>query len=80
MEKETCPDSLVTGNSARSRWRKAAFATMPAAFSEVESAGPPRLVFVRPEAIAVMREIGAGYLSGIGRRTWEEFDGQHFDT
>jgi arsenate reductase len=44
---------------------------------DVESAGT-KASFVRPEAIAAMRELGID-ISGQRSKNVEEFDGQHFD-
>jgi arsenate reductase (thioredoxin) len=68
---------LCTGNSARSQMGEGLFRQEGGAEYEVASAGTtPSLV--RPEAIAVMREIGID-ISGHRSKSVDEFAGQHFD-
>ncbi|QOY86822.1 arsenate reductase ArsC [Paludibaculum fermentans] len=68
---------LCTGNSARSQMGEGLFRHAGAGAYEVESAGTkPSLV--RPEAIAVMRELGID-LSGYRSKSVSEFEGQAFD-
>jgi arsenate reductase (thioredoxin) len=68
---------LCTGNSARSQMGEALFRHEGQGAYEVMSAGtdPTR---VRPEAIAVMREIGID-ISGQRSKSVKEFEGQPFD-
>ena len=68
---------LCTGNSARSQMGEGLFRDAGGGEYEVASAGthPGR---VRPEAIAVMREIGID-ISGHRSKSVDEFSGQHFD-
>ncbi len=68
---------LCTGNSARSQMGEGLFRHEGRGAYEVESAGthPSR---VRPEAIAVMKEIGID-ISGHRSKAVSEFDGQRFD-
>ena len=68
---------LCTGNSARSQMGEGLFRQQGAAGWEVFSAGT-RASFVRPEAIAVMREIGID-ISGHRSKSVDEFAGQSFD-
>ncbi|MGJ5815443.1 arsenate reductase ArsC [Paludibaculum fermentans] len=68
---------LCTGNSARSQMGEGLFRQAGAGAYEVESAGTkPSLV--RPEAIAVMRELGID-ISGHRSKSVKEFEGQSFD-
>lgn len=68
---------LCTGNSARSQMGEGLFRREGGREYAVESAGtkPSR---VRPEAIAVMHEIGID-ISGHRSKSVEEFSGQSFD-
>jgi arsenate reductase len=68
---------LCTGNSARSQMGEGLFRHEGGNGWEVRSAGthPSR---VRPEAIAVMREIGID-ISGHRSKSVDEFAGQNFD-
>ena len=68
---------LCTGNSARSQMAEGLLRQDAADRFEVESAGlkPGR---VRPEAIAVMKEIGVD-ISGYRSKHVDEFAGQQFD-
>ena len=68
---------LCTGNSARSQMGEGLFRKEGGKSYEVFSAGT-RPSQVRPEAIAVMREIGID-LSGHRSKSVEEFTGQFFD-
>jgi arsenate reductase len=68
---------LCTGNSARSQMAEGLLRHDAGERFEVESAGT-RASFVRPEAIAVMREIGID-ISGHRSKNVDEFDGQQFD-
>jgi arsenate reductase len=68
---------LCTGNSARSQMAEGLLRHDAGDRFEVESAGTkPSLV--RPEAIAVMRELGID-ISGHRSKPVTEFDGQKFD-
>ncbi len=68
---------LCTGNSARSQMAEGLLRNDAGERFEVESAGTkPSLV--RPEAIAVMRELGID-ISAHRSKSVEEFDGQKFD-
>ena len=68
---------LCTGNSARSQMAEGLLRSSGGHRFEVFSAGTnPSLV--RPEAIAVMSELGID-LSGHRSKHVGEFDGQHFD-
>ncbi len=68
---------LCTGNSARSQMGEGLFRHEGGAAYEVASAGTaPSLV--RPEAIAVMKEIGID-ISGHRSKSVDEFAGQRFD-
>jgi arsenate reductase (thioredoxin) len=68
---------LCTGNSARSQMAEGLLRSLAGDRFEVCSAGTkPSLV--RPEAIAVMAEIGID-LTGHRSKHVREFDGQHFD-
>ncbi len=68
---------LCTGNSARSQMGEGLFRAEGGAGYEVSSAGT-RPSQVRPEAIAVMREIGID-ISGHHSKSVDEFAGQRFD-
>lgn len=68
---------LCTGNSARSQMGEGLFRHEGGGEWEVESAGT-RPSLVRPEAIAVMREIGID-ISGHRSKSVDEFVGQGFD-
>lgn len=68
---------LCTGNSARSQMAEGLLRHDAGDRFEVESAGTKPSV-VRPEAIAVMRELGID-ISGHRSKSVAEFDGQHFD-
>ena len=69
---------LCTGNSARSQMAEGLLRHDAGGRFEVHSAGT-RPVAVRPEAVAVMREIGID-ISGQRSKSVAEFDGQRFDT
>jgi arsenate reductase (thioredoxin) len=68
---------LCTGNSARSQMAEGLLRHAAGELFEVESAGtrPGR---VRPEAIAVMKELGID-ISGHRSKHVKEFEGQSFD-
>ena len=68
---------LCTGNSARSQMAEGLLRSFGRGRYEVLSAGT-RPSLVRPEAIAVMSELGID-LSGHRSKHVQEFDGQHFD-
>ena len=68
---------LCTGNSARSQMGEGLFREEGGGGYEVSSAGT-RPSQVRPEAIAVMREIGID-ISGHRAKSVDEFAGQEFD-
>lgn len=68
---------LCTGNSARSQMAEGLLRSFGGDRFEVLSAGT-RPSLVRPEAIAVMSELGID-LSGHRSKHVREFDGQHFD-
>lgn len=68
---------LCTGNSARSQMAEALLRRIGRGTIEVHSAGT-RLAPVRPEAIAVMREIGIDITAQRSKHV-SEFDGQRFD-
>jgi arsenate reductase len=68
---------LCTGNSARSQMAEGLLRSFGGDRYEVLSAGT-RPSLVRPEAIAVMSELGID-LSGHRSKHVREFDGQHFD-
>ncbi len=68
---------LCTGNSARSQMGEGLFRRLGGAGWEVSSAGT-KASLVRPEAIAVMREIGID-ISGHRSKSVDEFSGQEFD-
>ncbi len=68
---------LCTGNSARSQMAEGLLRHDAGERFEVESAGT-KASFVRPEAIAAMKEIGID-ISGQRSKNVAEFDRQHFD-
>ena len=68
---------LCTGNSARSQMGEGLFRHEGQGACEVASAGT-KPGFVRPEAIAAMREIGID-ITGHRSKSVEEFRGQGFD-
>jgi arsenate reductase len=68
---------LCTGNSARSQMAEGLLAHHGADRFEVESAGT-KPGHVRPEAIAVMKELGID-ISGHRSKHVDEFQGQSFD-
>jgi arsenate reductase len=68
---------LCTGNSARSQMGEGLFREEGGGEWQVESAGTKPGV-VRPEAIAVMQEIGID-ISGHRSKSVDEFGGQSFD-
>jgi arsenate reductase (thioredoxin) len=68
---------LCTGNSARSQMAEGLLAHDAADRFEVESAGT-KPGHVRPEAIAVMKELGID-ISGHRSKHVDEFQGQSFD-
>ena len=68
---------LCTGNSARSQMAEGLLRHDAGDRFDVESAGTKPGI-VRPEAIAVMRELGID-LSTHRSKHVDEFEGQHFD-
>jgi arsenate reductase len=68
---------LCTGNSARSQMAEGLLRNDAGERFEVESAGT-KPGTVRPEAIAVMREVGID-ISGHRAKNVDEFAGQDFD-
>lgn len=68
---------LCTGNSARSQMAEGLLRAIGGERLEVESAGVIAS-FVRPQAIAVMREIGID-ISDHRSKSVKEFAGQNFD-
>jgi arsenate reductase len=68
---------LCTGNSARSQMAEGLLRHDSGEQFEVVSAGT-KASFVRPEAIAVMRELGID-ISGHRSKDVDEFQGQQFD-
>jgi arsenate reductase len=68
---------LCTGNSARSQMAEGLLRHDAGDRFDVESAGT-HPIRVRPEAIAVMREIGID-ISGHRSKSVDEFAGQQFD-
>src|SRR5262249_17526513 len=68
---------LCTGNSARSQMAEGLLRHDAGERFEVESAGT-KASFVRPEAIAVMREVGID-ITGHRSKNVDEFEGQQFD-
>ena len=68
---------LCTGNSARSQMAEGLLRHDAGERFEVASAGT-KANFVRPEAIAVMREVGID-ITGQRSKNVDEFQGQDFD-
>jgi len=68
---------LCTGNSARSQMAEGLLRHDAGARFDVESAGT-KASFVRPEAIAAMKELGID-ISRHRSKNVSEFDGQRFD-
>jgi arsenate reductase len=68
---------LCTGNSARSQMAEGLLRYVAGEFFEVESAGTSPS-FVRPEAIAVMQELGINIRDHRSKHV-DEFNGQPFD-
>jgi arsenate reductase len=68
---------LCTGNSARSQMAEGLLRHDAGERFDVESAGT-KASFVRPEAIAVMRELNID-ISGHRSKNVDEFEGQTFD-
>jgi arsenate reductase (thioredoxin) len=68
---------LCTGNSARSQMAEGLLRRDAGARFDVESAGT-KASLVRPEAIAVMHELGID-ISGHRSKNVDEFKGQQFD-
>ena len=68
---------LCTGNSARSQMAEGLLRHDAGERFEVESAGT-KASFVRPEAIAVLHELGID-ISGHRSKNVDEFEGQQFD-
>jgi arsenate reductase len=68
---------LCTGNSARSQMAEGLLQHDAGEHFDVESAGITAS-FVRPEAIAVMRELDID-ISGHRSKNVDEFDGKEFD-
>jgi arsenate reductase len=68
---------LCTGNSARSQMAEGLLRHDAGDRFEVESAGT-KATFVRPEAIAVLRELGID-ISRHRSKNVDEFEGQEFD-
>jgi arsenate reductase len=68
---------LCTGNSARSQMAEGLLRHDAGEHFEVESAGT-KASFVRPEAIAAMRDLGID-ISGHRSKNVQEFEGQEFD-
>jgi arsenate reductase len=68
---------LCTGNSARSQMAEGLLRHDARDRFEVESAGT-KPGYVRPEAIAAMKEVGID-ISGHRSKSVDEFTGQHFD-
>jgi arsenate reductase len=68
---------LCTGNSARSQMAEGLLRHDAGERFEVQSAGT-RPGIVRPEAIAVMKELDID-ISGHRSKHVDEFDGRHFD-
>jgi arsenate reductase len=68
---------LCTGNSARSQMGEGLFRAEVREGFDVFSAGT-KPSSVRPEAIAVMKEIGLD-ISGHRSKSVDEFTGEHFD-
>lgn len=68
---------LCTGNSARSQMAEGLLRYDAGDKFDVASAGT-KASYVRPEAIAAMRELGID-ISGHRSKHVDEFEGQHFD-
>lgn len=68
---------LCTGNSARSQMAEGLLRHDAGTRFDIQSAGT-KASFVRPEAIAVMHEIGID-ISRQRSKNVDEFDGQRFD-
>lgn len=68
---------LCTGNSARSQMAEGLLRALAGGVFDVESAGVSPTA-VRPEAIAVMRELGID-ISAQRSKSVDEFSGQEFD-
>jgi arsenate reductase (thioredoxin) len=68
---------LCTGNSARSQMAEGLLRHDAGETFDIESAGT-KPGFVRPEAIAVMKELGID-ISGHRSKNVDEFHGQQFD-
>jgi protein-tyrosine-phosphatase len=68
---------LCTGNSARSQMGEGLFRHECRGIYEVASAGT-NPSYVRPEAVAVMKELGID-ISGQRSKSVKEFEGQSFD-
>jgi arsenate reductase len=68
---------LYTGNSARSQMGEGLFRHECRGIYEVASAGT-NPSYVRPEAVAVMKELGID-ISGQRSKSVKEFEGQSFD-
>jgi len=68
---------LCTGNSARSQMAEGLLRSMAGDRFEVSSAGT-KPSFVRPEAIAAMRDLGVDITSHRSKSV-DEFSGSHFD-
>lgn len=68
---------LCTGNSARSQMAEGLLRHDAGDAFEVESAGT-KASYVRPEAIAAMKDVGID-ISGHRSKNVTEFDGQPFD-
>jgi arsenate reductase len=68
---------LCTGNSARSQMAEGLLRNLAGNYFDVESAGT-KPGSVRPEAVAVMHELGID-ISGHRSKSVSEFDGQRFD-
>jgi len=68
---------LCTGNSARSQMAEGLLRSLGREWFEVRAAGTQPSI-VRPEAIAVMLELGIDISSHRSKHV-RDFDGQHFD-
>ncbi|MGA2714491.1 MAG: arsenate reductase ArsC [Bryobacteraceae bacterium] len=77
MNRKTRVLILCTRNSARSQMAEALLRHDAGERFDVESAGTEP-GSVRPEAVAVMSEVGLD-ISGHRSKSVEEFEGQHFD-
>ncbi|MEQ1606572.1 MAG: arsenate reductase ArsC [Pyrinomonadaceae bacterium] len=77
MQKKEKVLILCTGNSARSQMAEGLLRAIAGDWIEVESAGTVAS-FVRPQAIAVMAEIGID-ISGHRSKSLDEFLGTPFD-